>query len=161
MNDLALQRQKFSEGCAGLGSSLLLEAREGAWWDAGKIGLGPPPLETPEGWLLCYHGVHATSAGPIYRIGLALLDLDNPHRVLHRVDEWVMGPSASYEIHGDVNKVVFPNGWVHDPLTDQLSMYYGAGDTVIALATAKLADVLAHLKTTPRPYHRRSSDQAL
>jgi len=141
--------------------SLLLEARDGAWWDAGKIGLGPPPLETPEGWLLCYHGVHATSAGPIYRIGLALLDLDNPHRVLHRVDEWVMGPSASYEIHGDVNKVVFPNGWVHDPLTDQLSMYYGAGDTVIALATAKLADVLAHVKTTPRPYHRRSSDQAL
>ena len=60
--------------------SLVLEARDGAWWDAGKIGLGPPPLETPEGWLLCYHGVHLTSGGPIYRIGLALLDLDDPSR---------------------------------------------------------------------------------
>ena len=60
-----------------------------------------------------------------------------------------MGPSAPYEIHGDVNKVVFPNGWVHDPVTDVLSLYYGAGDTVVALATATLADVLAHVG--PRP----------
>ena len=53
----------------------LLEARDGAWWDAGKIGLGPPPLETPEGWLVMYHGVHTTGDGPIYRAGLALLGL--------------------------------------------------------------------------------------
>ena len=71
---------------------LLLEARDGAWWDAGKIGLGPPPLETPEGWLLCYHGVHMTSSGPIYRVGLALLDLDEPRTVLRRTDEWVLAP---------------------------------------------------------------------
>ena len=58
--------------------TLLLEARDGAWWDAGKIGLGPPPLETPEGWLVMYHGVHLTSDGPIYRMGLVLLDLDDP-----------------------------------------------------------------------------------
>ena len=55
--------------------TLLLEARDGAWWDAGKIGLGPPPLETREGWLVMYHGVHSTADGPIYRAGLALLDL--------------------------------------------------------------------------------------
>ena len=57
---------------------LLIEAREGAWWDAGKIGLGPPPLETPQGWLVMYHGVRVTSDGPIYRVGLALLDLEDP-----------------------------------------------------------------------------------
>jgi predicted GH43/DUF377 family glycosyl hydrolase len=129
--------------------TLLLEARDGAWWDAGKIGLGPPPLETPEGWLLCYHGVHATSAGPIYRIGLALLDLDDPRIVLNRTDEWVMGPTAPYEIYGDVNKVVFPNGWVHDPATDVLSLYYGAGDSVVALATARLRDVVDHVRFAP------------
>ena len=65
---------------------LLLEARDGAWWDAGKIGLGPPPLETPQGWLVMYHGVRVTSDGPIYRVGLALLDLDDPGKLLHRTD---------------------------------------------------------------------------
>jgi predicted GH43/DUF377 family glycosyl hydrolase len=137
---------------------LLLEARDGAWWDAGKIGLGPPPLETPEGWLMCYHGVHQTAAGPIYRIGLALLDLDDPRIVLRRTDEWVMGPSAPYEIHGDVNKVVFPNGWAHDPTTDVLSLYYGAGDSAVALATATLGDVLAHVMAAPQPHQRRAGD---
>jgi predicted GH43/DUF377 family glycosyl hydrolase len=138
--------------------SLVLEARDGAWWDAGKIGLGPPPLETPEGWLLGYHGVHATSAGPIYRFGLALLDLDDPCVVLHRIDDWIFGPLAPYERGGDVDKVVFPTGWVHDPATDLLSMYYGAGDSVIALATARLREVLDHLATAPRPEQRRSTD---
>ena len=93
---------------------LLIEARDGAWWDAGKIGLGPPPLETPEGWLVMYHGVRVTSDGPIYRVGLALLDLEDPGLLLHRTDTWVFGPDAPYEITGDVGRVVFPCGWVHD-----------------------------------------------
>ena len=138
--------------------SLLLEARDGAWWDAGKIGLGPPPLETPDGWLLCYHGVHSTAAGPIYRVGLALLDLDNPRRVLRRTDEWVMAPIAAYERGGDVNKVVFPTGWVLDEASDTLSMYYGAGDSNIALATARLSEVLDHVHHAVAPQHRRFSD---
>jgi predicted GH43/DUF377 family glycosyl hydrolase len=128
---------------------LLLEARDGAWWDAGKIGLGPPPLETADGWLICYHGVHGTSSGPIYRVGLALLDLDDPRKVLRRTDEWVLGPTAPYERSGDVNKVVFPTGWVLDPATQELSLYYGAGDSAIALATANLEAVLALMRTVP------------
>jgi predicted GH43/DUF377 family glycosyl hydrolase len=137
---------------------LLLEARDGAWWDANKIGLGPPPLETPDGWLVCYHGVHGTASGSIYRVGLALLDLENPRIVLRRTDEWVLAPTAPYERSGDVNKVVFPTGWVVDEATDTLSMYYGAGDSVIALATAKLGDVLDHLRHAPVPEHLRASD---
>ena len=128
---------------------LLLEARDGAWWDAGKIGLGPPPLETPEGWLLGYHGVHTTASGPIYRVGLALLDLDDPRRVIRRTDEWVLAPTEPYERSGDVNKVVFPSGWVLDPTTQQLSIYYGAGDSVIALVSASLKDVLSMLANAP------------
>jgi len=128
---------------------LLLEARDGAWWDAGKIGLGPPPLETPDGWLLCYHGVHMTSSGPIYRVGLALLDLDEPRTVLRRTDEWVLAPTAPYERSGDVNKVVFPTGWVMDEASGQLSIYYGAGDSVIALLTASLSDILAMMRKVP------------
>ena len=79
---------------------LLLRARRGAWWDANKIGLGPPPLETPEGWLILYHGVRMTAGGCLYRLGLALLDLDDPRRVLRRSDEWVFGPETPYERAG-------------------------------------------------------------
>jgi len=129
--------------------SVLLEARDGAWWDAGKIGLGPPPLETAEGWLVLYHGVHATGDGPIYRAGLALLDLEDPRRVLHRTDEWVFGPAAPYELTGDVGRVVFPCGWVLDEAADRLDIYYGAADTVIGLATASFAEVLARLRRSP------------
>lgn len=128
---------------------LLLEARDGAWWDAGKIGLGPPPLETPDGWLVMYHGVRLTSDGPIYRAGLALLDLDDPGTVLRHLDEWVFAPEAPYEITGDVGRVVFPCGWVLDAPTDRLLMYYGGADTVIGLATATFSDVMARVLASP------------
>ena len=139
---------------------LLLEARDGAWWDAGKIGLGPPPLETPEGWLVMYHGVRVTSDGPIYRAGLALLDLEDPGTVLHRADEWVFGPETTHEITGDVGRVVFPCGWIHDPETDNLALYYGGADTVISMATAKLSEVLATVRAAPRPRHQPPPEHA-
>ena len=90
-----------------------------------------------------------TSSGPIYRVGLALLDLDEPRKVLRRTDEWVLAPTAPYERSGDVNKVVFPTGWVLDDATGQLSIYYGAGDSVIALLTASLSDILAMMRKVP------------
>jgi len=138
--------------------SVLIEAREGAWWDAGKIGLGPPPLETDDGWLIMYHGAHQTASGPIYRVGLALLDLEHPEIVLRRSDEWVMGPVTSYESVGDVDKVIFPNGWVLDHEADQLQLYYGAGDSVVGLATARFSEVMAYVKQCPLYHHRRVSD---
>ena len=138
--------------------SVLLEAREGAWWDACKIGLGPPPLETDAGWLIMYHGAHSTSSGPIYRVGLALLDRDHPEIVLRRGAEWVMGPTASYEAVGDVDKVIFPNGWVLDEAADRLLLYYGAGDSVVGLAVACFSEVLEYVKQTPAYQHRRASD---
>jgi predicted GH43/DUF377 family glycosyl hydrolase len=138
--------------------AVLLEAREGAWWDAGKIGLGPPPLATSAGWLVMYHGAHVTASGPIYRVGLALLDLEHPETVLHRSDEWVMAPTTSYEAVGDVDKVFFPNGWVLDEAADSLSLYYGAGDSVVALAIARFSEVMDYVKRTPPYHHRRSSD---
>ena len=139
--------------------TLLLPAREGAWWDAGKIGLGPPPLETPEGWLMLYHGVRSTASGSLYRAGLVLLDLEDPRRVLHRTDEWVFGPSESYELTGDVGGVVFPCGWIHDPTTDELRIYYGAADSAIALATATLSDLVAYVRSCPRPEQRRVGER--
>jgi predicted GH43/DUF377 family glycosyl hydrolase len=138
--------------------AVLLEAREGAWWDAGKIGLGPPPLATDAGWLVMYHGAHTTASGPIYRVGLALLDLRHPDIVLRRSDEWVMAPSAPYEAVGDVNKVFFPNGWVLDEATDRLSLYYGAGDSVVGLAEASFGEVMEYMSRAPLYRHRRMDD---
>jgi predicted GH43/DUF377 family glycosyl hydrolase len=126
---------------------VLLEARRGAWWDANKIGLAPPPIETPEGWLIIYHGVRATPAGCLYRLGLALLDLETPCNVLFRSDEWVFGPQEPYERTGDVGDVVFPCGAVVEPASGDLKLYYGAADTSIAVATAKISELIDWLKT--------------
>jgi len=122
---------------------LLIPARKGGWWDANKIGLSPPPLKTPQGWLILYHGVRTTVSGSIYRLGLALLDGDDPCRVLARSDEWVFSPREDYEVFGDVDKVVFPCGWILDG--EDVFLYYGGADTCLCLATARLSELLAWL----------------
>ncbi len=108
-------------------------------------------METPDGWLLLYHGVRQTASGAIYRLGLALLDLEDPSKVLRRGDEWIFGPREAYEREGDVRDVVFPCGWIKDEKTDQVRMYYGAADTSICLATASLRDLLDYIKSCPGP----------
>jgi predicted GH43/DUF377 family glycosyl hydrolase len=127
----------------------VLRARAGIYWDSTRVGLGPPPLETPHGWLGIYHGVRQMVGGPVYRIGLVLLDRDNPTRVLHRSTEWVLAPTADYERSGDVPNTIFPTGLVHDPTSDQLRLYYGAADTVIAMASAPLSAVLDYVLSCP------------
>ncbi len=125
-------------------TSVLLPARKGSWWDAYKVGLGPPPIETSEGWLIIYHGVRPTAAGSIYRLGLALLDLDDPSKVIKRCDEWVFGPSEIYETKGDVPYVAFPCGVILKG--NDLIMYYGVADTSVAIATASLKELLHYVK---------------
>jgi predicted GH43/DUF377 family glycosyl hydrolase len=124
----------------------ILEARQGGWWDANKIGLSPPPIETPEGWLMIYHGVRETAAGCIYRLGLALFDLNMPEICLKRGNEWIFGPEESYEQHGDVGNVVFPCGLTVGTDGDSVNIYYGAADTSIALATSSVKGMLEWLK---------------
>lgn len=126
---------------------ILIRAREGAWWDANKIGLSPPPIQIPEGWLVLYHGVKKTAGGVIYRLGLVLLDLNDPTKVLRRSDQWIFGPRAHYEREGDVDDVVFPCGWIVDD--DTVRLYYGAADSCIALATAKLSDLRKYILSCP------------
>ena len=123
----------------------VMATRKGAWWDAARMGLGPAPIETEHGWLGVYHGVKQMAAGPLYRAGLVLFDLENPAKVVRRSPNWVLGPSADYETHGDVPNVVFPTGLIHDVETNELRLYYGAGDSVIAVATASMPEVLDYL----------------
>jgi predicted GH43/DUF377 family glycosyl hydrolase len=121
----------------------VMAPRTGAWWDALRIGIGPPLLRTEHGWLLVYHGVKETVGGAIYRVGLALLDLDEPTRVLRRTDEWVLAPATTYERQGDVPNAIFPCGLIHDEEKGELRLYYGAADTCVCLATASFDETLA------------------
>src|SRR5436190_24403127 len=100
---------------------------------------------------MIYHGVRNTPAGALYRVGLALLDLDDPRTVLRRGDEWVVGPAAPYEVAGDIPNVVFPCGAVLEPVSGQLRLYYGAADTSVGLMTAHIGEVLDWLRTQPTP----------
>ncbi len=125
---------------------LMMDARKGAWWDANKIGLSPPPIETPEGWLIIYHGVKQTCSGCIYRLGLALFDLKKPEILIKRGREWVFSPQEPYEQHGDVDNVVFPCGYTVGSDGDTINLYYGAADTSIALATGSIKEMLEWLE---------------
>lgn len=129
---------------------LMLIARRGAWWDANKIGLSPPPVETSQGWLVIYHGVRITAGGCIYRLGLALFDFDCPHRCIKRSSEWIFAPEEFYERAGDVGNVVFPCGYTIAPDGDTMYMYYGAADTSIALATGSISEMLEWLNKEGR-----------
>ena len=125
---------------------VVLQARRGGWWDANRIGLSPPLIETARGWLMIYHGVRVTVSGSLYRIGLALFDLANPEVCLRRGDSWVFGPEAAYERNGDVGNVVFSCGCTLDDDGDTLNLYYGAADTSICLATASVNALLDWLE---------------
>jgi predicted GH43/DUF377 family glycosyl hydrolase len=133
------------------GHRVVLEARRGGWWDARKIGLSPPLIETEKGWLAIYHGVRETASGSLYRLGLALFDPLQPERCVIRSPSWVFGPEAPYERFGDVGNVVFPCGYTLGSDGDTLLLYYGAADTCVALATASVKRLLAWLETHGQP----------
>ena len=127
------------------GHKLMLAARKGAWWDANKVGLSPPLVETSRGWLMLYHGVRHTAAGCLYRLGLALFDLEHPEHCIARGDSWIFGPEEPYERSGDVGNVTFPCGYTIGADGDSLRVYYGAADTSIGLATGSIAHLLRWL----------------
>ena len=129
---------------------VIMRARRGAWWDATKIGLAPPPIETDRGWLMVYHGVRMTPAGCLYRLGLALFDLQSPEKCLVRGETWIFGPEEPYERDGDVANVVFPCGFTVGSDGDTIHLYYGAADTCIALATGSISSLLDWLERTGR-----------
>jgi len=116
-------------------------------WEGNRIGGSTPPVQTDQGWLVFYHGVENQDPSlrrVCYRLGAMLLDLENPTRVIARTSNFLMEPETYYERFGSIiPNVIFPTGVV---LKDGLiSLYYGVCDTAIALATARLDDVLARI----------------
>ena len=116
-------------------------------WQSLKTGPGPYPIETPEGWLLLYHGVWMSCNGYIYSMGAALLDLDQPWKVIHRTKDYLLYPTENYERVGDVPNVIFPSAATLEEDGNVVRVYYGCADTCISMAEAKLADILEFTKT--------------
>lgn len=116
------------------------------WWQGVKIGAGPVPIETTEGWLLFYHGVSTTCNGFVYSFGAALLDLAEPSKVKYRCENYLLGPEKSYETTGFVPNVCFPCQNLFDAATGRITVYYGAADTFTAVAFGYVDEIIAYIK---------------
>lgn len=115
-------------------------------WQSTKVGPGPSPIETDEGWLLIYHGVITTCNGFVYRMGAALLDLDEPWKVKYRSKDYLLAPWELYECVGDVPNVVFPCAALTDSATGRIAIYYGCADTVTGIAFTTVDELLRFVK---------------
>ena len=117
-------------------------------WQCMKIGAGPVPIETSEGWLLFYHGVLRSCNGYVYSFGSALLDLEQPWKVIARSGPYLLSPQTPYECMGDVPNVCFPCASLHDPETGRVAVYYGCADTVTGLAFGYIPEIIEFTKKT-------------
>jgi beta-1,4-mannooligosaccharide/beta-1,4-mannosyl-N-acetylglucosamine phosphorylase len=118
----------------------------GQWWQRTKVGAGPIPIETDDGWLMIYHGVMDTCNGFVYSMGAALLDLEEPWRVLYRTNQHILTPELEYEVSGHVPNVVFPCAALVDAERGRLAVYYGAADTSCCIAFARLSELISFVK---------------
>lgn len=125
---------------------LLMSKGGSGWWQGTKIGAGPVPIETKEGWLMFYHGVSGTCNGFVYSMGVALLDLEDPTKVLYRSRDYLLTPEKQYEVTGFVPNVCFPCGRLVDQETGRIAIYYGSADTYTAVAFCQVDEVLKFLK---------------
>jgi beta-1,4-mannooligosaccharide/beta-1,4-mannosyl-N-acetylglucosamine phosphorylase len=115
-------------------------------WQSTKIGAGPAPIETTEGWLLFYHGVLNSCNGFVYSFSAALLNLDEPWKVIARARPYLLNPREIYEIAGDVPNVTFPCTSLVDGDTGRIAIYYGAADTVTGLCFGTVDEVVDFVK---------------
>lgn len=115
-------------------------------WESTKIGAGPIPIETKEGWLLIYHGVLTSCNGYVYSFGAALLDIDQPWKVIYRAEPYILSPQTLYECVGDVPNVAFPCAALTDADTGRIAIYYGCADTVVGLAFTQVDELIGFIK---------------
>jgi beta-1,4-mannooligosaccharide/beta-1,4-mannosyl-N-acetylglucosamine phosphorylase len=115
-------------------------------WQSTKVGAGPTPIETTEGWLMIYHGVLTSCNGFVYSFGAALLDLDQPWKVRYRTEPYLLNPREQYECVGDVPNVVFPCAALADPPTNRVAIYYGCADTCTGIAYCYADELLDFVK---------------
>lgn len=115
-------------------------------WEMTKIGAGPAPIETTEGWLLFYHGVLTTCNGFTYSMGAAILDLDEPWKVKFRCKPYLLAPWMNYEAVGNTPNVLFPCAALTDAATGRIAIYYGGADTCTGLCFCRIEEVVSFIK---------------
>ncbi len=118
----------------------------GNWWEGVKIGGGAAPIETSEGWLMFYHGVSSTCNGFVYSIGGAILDIDEPSKVLYRCQNYLLTPEEPYEERGFVPNVCFPCATLQDTETGRIAIYYGAADSYVGIAFTRVDEIVDYIK---------------
>jgi beta-1,4-mannooligosaccharide/beta-1,4-mannosyl-N-acetylglucosamine phosphorylase len=116
-------------------------------WQSTKVGAGPTPIETTEGWLVIYHGVLTSCNGFVYSMGAALTDTDEPWKVVYRSAPYLLSPQELYECVGDVPNVAFPCAALADAPTGRIAIYYGGADTVTCLAFAQVDELIQYVKS--------------
>ncbi len=119
-------------------------------WDEMKVGPGATPIKTPQGWLNIYHGVFPTMDGSVYRLGVALHDLNDPAKVLGVADDWILQPEDPWERTGYVHNVVFTCGAVHED-DGTVKIYWGGADTVMCVGTARIEELVRLCLDNARP----------
>lgn len=124
--------------------SVLMEPEQGTW-EANKIGGSTPPVKTKDGWLMLYHGVRGFGISYLYKLGVVLLDLDDPRKVIGKSKEPILIPEMDYERIGDVGNVVFSNGWVVEENGD-VKIYYSGADMNICIAETSVDYLLSLCK---------------
>jgi len=115
-------------------------------WESLKIGAGPIPIETTEGWLLIYHGVLRSCNGYVYSMSAAILDIDEPWKVKYRCKNYLLNPSTPYERVGDVPNVFFPCAALADADSGRVAIYYGAADTVTGMCFCQVDELINYIK---------------
>ena len=140
----------YSDDLTFWGAETVVMTPRGGYWDSHRIGPGAPPMEIDEGWLLIYYGERSTTAGPLVRLGAAILDRDDPARVVARSNIPILTPRERYERIGDVPNVVFSCGALLED--GQVKLYYGASDSCICLGTATPEEIVRTCFESEREY---------
>lgn len=131
------------------GNSRILIRPQSYHWDESKVGPGAPPIKTKHGWLNIYHGVYTTMAGAVYRLGVALHDLQDPARLIGVSDEWILEPEATWEISGYVPNVVFTCGVIKEE-DETIKVYWGGADSVMCMGTTTIKELVRLCRNSPR-----------
>ena len=141
----------YSEDLIHWGQSKIVLKPQIYHWDAMKVGPGAPPIKTEKGWLNIYHGVFETMAGAVYRLGVALHDLNDPAKIIGVGDRWILEPEDPWERVGYVPNVVFSCAAVPEE-DDTMKIYWGGADTVMCVGTANIHELVEHcLQDTRNP----------
>jgi len=130
----------YSDDLVFWGGSVAVMTPRGGYWDSNRVGAAAPPIKIDAGWLLIYYGERATNAGPLVRLGAAILDRDDPARVVARSNVPILSPREEYERIGNVPNVVFSCGALLEG--DEVNVYYGASDSCICRGTAPLEEIV-------------------